>query len=165
MVSRRAQVLLVVRVDALDIGVGFGERDGFGEGVDVARAGGQEPAVDGEVWGVVGGQRGENTVVVPRQALAEGEGAEGDAGAGSKQVRADEAILPQRSRGVVPGAGDGWLRPRAWAALSTAWSILLSCSMRLANSSGSVCSCCAAWASTRDSVTGTPGDEVRPGRS
>jgi hypothetical protein len=52
------QVLFVVLVNPLDVGVGFGEGDGFGEGVDVGFAGGEEPAVYGELGGVVGGQGG-----------------------------------------------------------------------------------------------------------
>src|SRR5207253_268745 len=68
--SVELQVLFVVFVDALDVRVGFGEGDGFGEGVDVGVTGGEEPTVHGELGSVVRRQGGEDTVGVARQAFA-----------------------------------------------------------------------------------------------
>jgi len=64
--------------------------------------------------GVVGSQGWENAVVVAAQALAERERAQGDAGAGSEQIRADEAILAQGASGVVAGAGDELTQATRW---------------------------------------------------
>src|SRR5258708_11020417 len=73
--SVQLQILFVVFIDMLDVGIRFGERDGFGEGVYVFGAGAQEPAVYGEFGGVVGGYRGEDALGEAGQAFAEGEGA------------------------------------------------------------------------------------------
>ena len=58
--SVQVDVLSVVGVNALHVGVGFGEGDGFGEGVDVRVTRREEPAVDAELAGVVGGYCWEN---------------------------------------------------------------------------------------------------------
>src|SRR5437879_5106918 len=105
------QVLFVVFVDALHVRIGFGEGDRFGEGVDVGVAGGEEPAVYGELGGVVCGQGGEDAVGVARQAFAEGEGAQQDAGPRLVEVSGVEVVFAQRAGGVVAGAGDELAQP------------------------------------------------------
>src|SRR5215831_21083370 len=72
------QVLHVVLVDLLDVRIRLRERDRLGKGVDIGGASACQPAVDGRLGGVVGGQRREDLLPVPIQSFAEGKGAELD---------------------------------------------------------------------------------------
>src|ERR1041384_7514357 len=94
------QVLTVVLVDVLDVGIRLGERDGFGEGVDVGGASALQPTIHGEFRRVVGSQRRKDLLAIAAKAFAKRKGAQLHRGLRLVEVGGVEAIHAQCAGGI-----------------------------------------------------------------